>query len=149
VIGKINFQPDNIEVPQGHQKDSGRYHNSFRGYGWKPEYIPPAIKRDTNEGHPRSTYIFIQANNGKVTWLYDLPNGDYLITLESGDSDEAQGPQTIVVEGQEIFKNVTSEKGEYLKVTDLPVTITDGQLDITIGPNTGNSLLNYVEIRRP
>ncbi len=141
---KVNFQPRKASVPSGYLKDYGRAYTSSRGYGWGPK-IGGLRERRKESDQRLDTFVFVSRYN-TATWRYDLPNGDYKVSLTSGDPDWAH-TQRVIVEGQVVFDNYTSAKNSYLTITDLPVTITDGTLTITLGGNRGASLLNYIKVR--
>jgi len=84
--------------------------------------------------------------NTTATWSYDLPNGDYHVSLASGDASWQQGPHVVVVEGSPVITQVTTQPNEFWTVTDHLATVTDGSLSITLGGSTGYTMLNYVEI---
>ena len=78
---------------------------------------------------------------------YNLPNGDYLIDLASGDSDFTQGPHEVVVEDTTVFDDVPAAAGEFLTAKDIPITVRDGQLTIKISQSSQKlTMLNYVRI---
>ena len=82
-----------------------------------------------------------------ATWQFDLPNGDYLVSLASGDADYTQGPHEVVVEGTTVIDKLPAAAGVFLEVTDEPITVSDGQLTIDISPSgEGLTMLNYVII---
>ncbi|MCA9472996.1 MAG: hypothetical protein KC594_13130, partial [Nitrospira sp.] len=70
------------------------------------------------------------------------------VSLASGDPSYPQGPHHIKIEGVTVIDNVATRTGEFLKITDLPVTVTDGQLSIRLTRSGGTSktILNYVKI---
>ncbi len=142
---QLNFQPGNASVPTGYLKDDGSAYTSSRGYGWDANRTSFTRDRNANTDQRLDTLAFTSPNSTAV-WRYDLPNGDYLISLASGDPAFTHGPQRVKVEGQLVFNDLTSTKNSFLTVTDLPVTVTDGALTITLGGSTGYSLLNYIHI---
>ncbi|MEN8176880.1 MAG: hypothetical protein ABFS23_14030, partial [Pseudomonadota bacterium] len=141
---QVNFQPATAAVPSGYQKDDGSAYSSSRGYGWTPA-LGNTRDRNTNPDQRLDTFVFVNANT-TAAWRYDLPNGDYTVSVASGDPTATQGPQRLTIEGQVVFNNLTSAANSYLTITDLPVTITDGTLSLTLGGSSGFSLLNYVQV---
>src|SRR5262249_7591670 len=92
------------------------------------------------------TLISVPANT-TATWNYDLPNGDYLVTVASGDPASRMGPQRVRVEGLVIIDNVITASNTYTVVNDFPVKVADGKLTVAIGGSTGNTALNYLIIK--
>ena len=143
---KINFQPSASTVPSGYTMDDGSGYTSSRGYGWDDNLT--GLMRERNAEADQRLDTNIGLNNVNLnTWTYDLPNGDYLVELASGDATWSHG-QRVVVEGTVVIDSIATSGGQYVTVTDHPVTITDGALTITIGQSTtGNYTdLNYVII---
>ena len=121
--------------------DTGALYTPELGYGWDRtlEYRERGLNPD-----PRlDTFVFTWET---ATWSYDLPNGTYLISLESGDPGYEQGPQRIMVEGVLVVEDATTSADSYMMIQNVPVEVTDGQLTVTIGGTTGVSLLNALTI---
>ncbi len=147
---QINFQPGTSPVPTGYLKDDGRVYNSTRGYGWSLNLTNQARDRNGNADQRLDTFIYA-GRTTPATWRYDLPNGTYHVSLVSGDADYPAGPQRVLVEDQVVFNKLSTTANSFLSITDLPVTVADGTLTITLGPPDGSSLegfslLNYVQI---
>ncbi len=145
-VARINFQPSTSPVPAGYQMDSGAVFNAARGYGWNvaPGYRDRgSINADARLG----TFVFVWAKSS-ATWTYDIPNGNYLVTLASGDASYAQGPQLIAVQGNVAVNNVGTKANQFVTVTDFPVSVLAGQLTVMIGgTGSGNTILNYINIK--
>ena len=140
----INFQPTNVSVPTGYQKDDGSIYTGTRGYGW----TTPVNTQDRSVQADQRLDTFILFNTGTtVTWNHDLSNGDYLVSLSSGDPSFAQGPHDIRVEGTPVIKNQTTGKNQFLTITDHLVTVDDGQLTVQLTrTDSSTTLLNYLII---
>ena len=140
----INFQPAGATLPSGYKKDDGSTYNSGRGYGWNRS----VDSRDRNSNNDQRLDTFIFTHKGPpATWTYDLPNGDYLVSLASGDPVYSQGAHHVSVEGQSVIQQVSTKRNEFLTITDFPVTVTDGNLTINVHTNGQSVLLNYVNIK--
>ncbi|GJL50872.1 MAG: hypothetical protein NPIRA01_20990 [Nitrospirales bacterium] len=83
-----------------------------------------------------------------MTWQYTLPNGQYHISLASGDPTYHQGPHHVQVEGITVINNVSTQANKFATVTNRLVTVSDGQLTIRLTRSGGSSktLLNFVRI---
>ena len=138
---RVNFQPNGATVPSGYLKDTGAVYTSTRGYGW--DIALDNRDRNSVSDQRLDTFVFSRG----ATWQFDIPNGDYLVSLASGDADYTQGPHEVVVEGTTVFDNLPAAAGEFLTATDVPITVSDGQLTIDLSPTgTGLTMLNYVII---
>ncbi|WP_454065168.1 hypothetical protein [Candidatus Nitrospira salsa] len=144
-VVSINFQPSSSSTPSGFIKDDGSQYSSSRGYGWSTR----VNTRDRKAHKDQSRDTFIHFDKGtSATWSYDLPNGKYFISLASGDPSYAQGPHHVVVEGQTVINNVSTQVNQFKTVTNSPVTVSDGQLNIRLTRSGGSqkTILNYVRI---
>ena len=140
----MNFQPTNAPVPTDYLKDDGAPYTTARGYGWSGASLSTR-DRGVHPDQRLDTFVFTQPN-AIATWRFDLPNGDYRISLASGDATWNQGPHVIVVEGSTVINQVTTQPNEFLTLTDHLATVTDGSLSIAVGGSTFHSMLNYVII---
>ncbi len=142
---QINFQPSGATVPNGYMADDGSPYSSSRGYGWTTNRTGSTRERNQQVDQRLDTLAFASPGETGV-WHYDLPNGDYVVSLASGDPAYSHGPQRVEVEGTVVIDNLTSAKDAYLTVENVPVTIVDGTLTITLGGSSGYSLLNYLHV---
>ena len=141
---KVNFQRSGSHVPAGYQKDDGSRYSSKRGFGW--DQSVSTRERNAHSDQTLDTFIHF-AGSSTATWNYDLPNGSYLISFASGDPSWAQGPHHITVEGQTLIDNVSTQKNEFLTITDVPIIVTDGNLTVILKRGgKKNTILNYIEI---
>jgi hypothetical protein len=142
-IAKINFQPNGSPTPTDYTVDDGSPYSASRGFGWGASLVGSTRDRDVNADQRLDTFVF---SSTLATWNYSLPNGNYWISLASGDASYGQGPHRVVVEGVPAISDVSTAANQYITITNLPVTVTDGQLTVQIGGSGGNSMLNYIEI---
>ncbi len=143
---RINFQPNTAKIPSGYTNDSGELFTACRGYGWSTSLTNQAIDRNKNSDQRLDTFLFVNSNSSS-TWNINLPTGQYLISLASGDAGAQAGPLSVSLEGLPIFQNLIAPKNSYLSFTNLPIPITDGNLTIKLGTASGKSILNYIIIR--
>jgi Bacterial Ig domain len=140
----VNFQPSSSSVPSGYQKDDGSVYTSSRGYGW----TTAVGTRERNVQSDKRLDTFIHFDSGtSVTWNYDLPNGDYLVSLASGDPSYAQGPHHITIEDITVINNQTTASNQFITITNHPITVSDGQLSLQLTRTSStHTILNYVII---
>ena len=141
---RVNFQPSTTPVPSGYRQDNGARYDKVRGYGWTTA-LPNRV-RNVNPDPRLDTFVFVSPNQSP-TWQYTLPNGKYLISLASGDPRWAQGPLRVVIEGITAVDNSRTSRDTYLIVNDFPVTVSDGNLSLSLGGTNGHSLLNYIIVK--
>ena len=84
---------------------------------------------------------FIYSRN-TITLNHKIANGDWVITLEMGDpgtgADAARDLMKVVAEGKTIGSNINTNPGE-IKIVQGTVTVTDGELNITISDEGGSN----------
>ncbi|MCW5782966.1 MAG: hypothetical protein KIT39_06620 [Nitrospirales bacterium] len=82
-----------------------------------------------------------------MTWNYDLPNGDYNVSLASGDPSWDQGPHHITIEGITVINNQTTATNQFITITNQPISVADGQLSLQLTRTSStHTILNYVII---
>jgi predicted phosphodiesterase len=127
----FSFQPADAPVPSGMQADHGLPYSAERGFGWNTTMW--VKKRNLLVNDCRDTFIQV-VNTGSGTWNLDLPNGDYLVSLTCGDP-YTSGTHRIGLEGTIVVQDVYAIGGVYVQRRELPVTVRDGQLTMTVGGN--------------
>ncbi|MHC4503768.1 MAG: hypothetical protein ACYTFI_10715, partial [Planctomycetota bacterium] len=85
------------------------------------------------------TFVF---DGGGLRFVQDLPAGEYLVSLASGDA-QYKGAASIKVNGRELSALRKTAPGEFLVVTGHKVKIGGGRLTVEIG---GYGRLNWIEI---
>jgi PKD repeat protein len=128
-VAQINFQPDESIPPAGYLVDGGNPYDAGLGYGWSRNL--KENERNYNPDQRLDTYVRV-SNGSPAEWSYDLPPGDYQVTLVVG-SPQYTGIHTVAVEGAVVIDSVSTSRGEFVELLDYPVTVTDGQLTVRIG----------------
>ncbi|MBI5529523.1 MAG: hypothetical protein HY897_24625 [Deltaproteobacteria bacterium] len=142
---KINFGPPGFSPPAGWQHDDGSTFDNGRGRGWSRDLTSATRKRNVT-GDPILDTVMFPGGIGVVDmWEIVVPNGDYKVSLASGDEFE-QGPNRIEIEGVVAVDSVMSAAGQFIRVNDLPVTVTDGRLTLRAGDGTEDTALNFITI---
>lgn len=144
----FNFQPAGTPTANGTVADFGDVFGDRRNryaYGWNVDSRD--IMRDRNKiaDQRLDTVAQIQQDGETHTWELQVPDGQYDVTLTSGDSRYLDGQHDIDAEGVRVMYGVQSKKKPFLEATKL-ITVTDGRL--TISPESGgvNAKLNSVRI---
>jgi hypothetical protein len=97
-------------------------------------------RRRGRQKDPRlDTFIF---DCGGLTFLQDLPDGAYLVSLASGDATY-DGAASVRINGQRVVELTETLPGGFVVVTAHQVDVTESQLKIEIG---GHGRLSYLEI---
>ncbi|MEH7120307.1 SGNH/GDSL hydrolase family protein [Neobacillus vireti] len=137
---KFDFGTTSSTVKEGYVKvDADTVYTTEKGYGFAdPTKVTSA---DRNTADPlKSDFITTKETSFNV----DLPNGDYTVTVISGD--ETEGTEVgIKAENIQKVQNTTIAAGEYLE-RSFDIALVDGQLTIEL---TGaNPKLNGLTIEK-
>jgi hypothetical protein len=135
-VVRINFQPTSGATPAGYEAEAGTGYTLDRGRGWDKSLT--AKRANVHADVRLDTWIERKNSSSKATWSYDCANGSYSISLAAG-APNAAGKQRVEVEGELLFNNQATSAGQFLSVTDFPVVVTDGQLDVKIGGAGGST----------
>ena len=97
-------------------------------------------RRRGRQKDPRlDTFIF---DGGGLTFVQDLPEGAYLVSLASGDATY-EGAASVKINGQQVVPLTETLPGGFVVLTAHQVKVAGGQLKIEIG---GYGRLSYLEI---
>lgn len=96
-------------------------------------------KRNKTADQKFDTFVF---DSSGVTFVQDLPNGTYLVSLTSGDAQYA-GSASIKLNGMQISPLRRTKSGGCVLVTSHQVVVRNGQLRVEIG---GEGRLNWLTI---
>ncbi len=143
----FNFQPG-TGAPQGTIADAGdAYADRGNGYayGWSADNRAKMRDRNMVENQLLDTLALMQAGSNK-SWELEIANGDYNITIASGDARYRDGVHDIYAENTRVMYGIQSSKKQFLKVTRT-VTVSDGKLTIHVGPDAVGAKINYLIIR--
>ncbi len=151
----INFGLQNSNVPSDYFRDSGAGYSPVRGYGWVNEASQPisvtenALDRGVESNNLLDTFINIQPEDSPpITWVYDIPQGVYQVTISAGDAEFTEGDDyKINIEGQE-FLSFTPTADELFASETKLVQVDDGKitLDATGGTNTKINSINIAPV---
>ncbi len=78
-----------------------------------------------------------------LTFMQDLPNGEYFVSLASGDARYG-GSASVRLNGVEVVPLTETGAGKFVTVESHRMKVTDGKLKVEIG---GHGRLNYLTIR--
>ena len=135
---RFNFSTPEASVPEGYEKDDGTVYDASRGCGWTKNV--PTRERITSMPLEMDTFVF---SAQEQLWMLELPNGDYEVTVVSGDPSYAQGPHRVIVGGATAIDDVTTEAMAFVEST-VHVPVRNGLLTAEIGGTAGLTLLNYI-----
>jgi hypothetical protein len=142
-IAAVNFQPLGVPVPEGFVPDTGSQYDVTRGYGWNGSFARFTKNREIVSNRALDTLIV--SRETVRTWNFDVENGDYQVTIASGDPAYPQGPQRVVVEGQVVLDGEISPASMFMQRT-LCVNVEDGNISVEIGGLPTVTLLNFAVI---
>jgi hypothetical protein len=83
-------------------------------------------------GDPHDTFVDIVNNEAAGVWELVLPNGAYLVSLTCGDP-ATTATHRVALEGQIVVADVHTIANQYVQLDEIPVTVSDGRLTMTIG----------------
>jgi fibronectin type 3 domain-containing protein len=120
----------------------GDVYTPARGYGWQApagEFdrgLPDALLRDGHWGSAANTF------------LLDVPNGQYVVTVTMGDQQWARDHDDVYAEGVRVLHDVASAAGQFGHYTFV-TTVTDGQLAVLFVNDGGDPywVVNALDVR--
>ncbi|MCA9241074.1 MAG: PQQ-dependent sugar dehydrogenase, partial [Planctomycetales bacterium] len=141
----VNFQNDEATTPTRYLRDTGLVFGARGGglsYGWSSDHTDQARERSLVADQRFDTLIHIEQNQN---WEFQLPAGDYEVTVAVGDPSNNDGIHTINVEGVNFFNAVPD--GATPLVHTATVTVTDGRLTLDQGAAADKSTrIDFVHI---
>ncbi len=113
-----------------------------KGYGFVPSKgrHERGWRRRGRHKDPRlDTFVF---DDGGLTFLHDLPNGRYLVSLACGDAQYG-GRLSVRLNGAQRVPLTTTQPGGFIVLAEHRVTVDSGQLRVEVG---AHGRLCYLEI---
>ena len=138
---RIKFQPSGSRTPAGYLSDTGAPFTRTRRYGWSE--ATPTLNRGTLEPARDSLAVATTTR----AWEVELRPGAYSLSGESGDYASARGPMNLTAAGIPILKDASTAPGEFLPLS-ADVAAPDGALKLEVGGGAGETVLNWVGLRR-
>ena len=147
----FSFQPASAPTPTNEIADTGAVYGD-RGngytYGWQINAADDMRKRNLISNGRLDAFVQLgDATYNAATWELSVPNGEYEVTLTSGDAkyptDDTN--HVIDVEGLRVMNGRTSKAKPFITATQT-VTVTDGKLTITPGKGARNAKLNSIHV---
>jgi hypothetical protein len=137
----IDFDdPTNLATAAGFRSFSTNAYTKTVGYGWQSTNN---LGWRTRSGSTDAFWkdIVITEYPSIQTFLVDVPNGSYSVTVFLGDPDYSNNAGlTVSAEGVNQFTLTNTSQGQRLAKT-FPVTVSDGQLTLSFGQTqTGSAL---------
>ncbi len=156
-----NFQPAASAVPPGFIVDSGAAYSAGAGFGWVNQAtgVPTAnnntrqraVPPPPDDGIPQEQLTFNHMHFGGVTytWLRDIPNGFYDVTISVGDVLFSNSTHLVNVEGVNVINFVPGgTPGTRIATATARVQVTDGQLTVD-AVGGANTKIDYIIISSP
>lgn len=142
---QVNFGP---VVVAGWAQDDGQAYDRARGYGWHADdgrerqcFRRNAVDDPLRDSVCRADDIFESGAwvASPATWSYDLPGGEYAVTVAVGDPGARQR-HSVNVEGVQLFDDDRND-GRAMLVRTATVTVTDGALTLAFTPDRRTAIL--------
>jgi hypothetical protein len=137
----IDFDdPTNPSTAPGFRSFSTSLYSQAAGYGWQSTNNLGSRTRSAS-ADPLWKDIAVTESPSMQTFLVDVPNGSYSITVFLGDPEySSNAGLTVSAEGVTQFTLTNTSPGQRLTKT-FPVTVSDGQLNLSFGQTqTGSGL---------
>jgi hypothetical protein len=122
----FEFAPEYSNVAPGYTKVPVVAYSAAPGYGWSD------ITGLGTEGQISTdplTSNFVTGTDG--TFLVDLPNGGYTVTLSLGDAEQAHDDVSVWANGSLLASGLNNSPGQFTQST-FEVQVTNGQLALQI-----------------
>jgi hypothetical protein len=151
---RLDFEFHDVSIPTspGAMLDSGEEYRADVGHGWigpkRGDPIPGATwlsrkgplqiytgRFTTDEFglvDPRIRGLSAGWSDHVETWMMNLPDGRYRVTVRVGDPVSDQGPHHVRVQDVQVFDRVFTREGE-LTERSAEVTVSDGRLTMRVG----------------
>lgn len=158
---RYNFQPAASAVPSGFTADIGLPYSVATGFGWWDDIGGVAVNNTANARQnpvpappdnwiPQEnlTYNHMQRALTQYSWIRDLPNGFYDVTVSVGDTVFTNSnPHLINIEGQNVITFFpVGGPPTRIFTTVARVYVGDGQMNVdAIGGD--NTKIDYIIIR--
>lgn len=169
IIAQINFQAPATIPPAGYVRDFGEPYgvralaNQAGTYGWVVPGTTTPLNLSVGGATPGNgrdrgapaqvelaTLMHMQYTGANGTaaegaWEYQIPNGDYTVTVNVGDSTAIDSVHVLTVENVPAITGFIPTVGTPFANVQVTVRVTDGRL--TIDPRGGvNTKINYAII---
>lgn len=144
VVKKFDFGTEESAVNEGYlQVTSNTAYSTESGYGFTDTSKVTSLDRASSDPL-KSDFI----STTETTFNVDLPNGDYSITIISGDEME-ESNVGVKVEGIQKVQDTAVSKGEYIERT-FELALVDGQINVELTGTAPklNSLLVEKQMER-
>jgi len=146
---KINFQPDDADIPDGYLADSGEAYgkrgNGFT-YGWDDDHTDDTRQRDSpNSPDQRYDTLIHMQKYGEYRWGIAVPNGTYTVHLVAGDPENYDSVYKVDVEGVLTVDGTPTSNKRWIEGTKT-VTVKDGRLTVSNAKGSHYNKLCFIEI---
>lgn len=146
---RVNFQPDNVPVPDYHRADTGAVYglrtNGYT-YGWNALNKANARDRDSSLSYDQryDTFNHMQ-KNGNFAWEIAVPNGQYKVRLVGGDASYVDSVMKINIEGSLAVNGTPTKSNPWVEGT-VTVNVADGKLTVSNAAGAVNNKICFIEI---
>jgi hypothetical protein len=138
---RLSFQPQTSPVPSGFLVDWGAKFHGARGWGW--DLPVPTRDRLTSLPVELDTFVFTTPVR---RWQIEVPNGDWLVRVVSGDPLFAQGPHRVRAGDEVLIDDAVTSASELIE-GEATVEVRDGRIELEAGGTGGPTLVNLLEAR--
>jgi fibronectin type 3 domain-containing protein len=119
-----------------------------QSFGWNQDNTANGVDRNSTNAPNEQQDSFAQmqaAGNPNASWAIAVPNGTYKVNVTVGDPSAFNSVYVINVNGQQVLSGTpTASKLWFQTVT--PITVTNGQIQVTNGTGAQNNKIDYIII---
>ncbi len=149
----VDFQPAAVPPPAGYLPDSGAIfadRGNGLSYGWngpRPVQVLEHHARHPSDGPDEryDTFAVMHARGRGSDWEIAVPDGTYQVHVVSGDARVFTGRYRIEANGVLVVDGRATRAQRWVDGTQ-QVSVTDGMLRITLGPQVQSGKLDFVDI---
>ncbi len=155
-VVRVSFGPADAPLAPGFIRDDGSPWDEARGRGWSRDRRSSARLRPGAKESLLRQHVPAGSARSSDRWEIRLPEGKYHVAVCCGDTQYAQGPHRVVVEGLPVIRDVLTGAGDHVRGEGI-AEVRDGRLTLELGAvgstrtdPEGNSdtVLHYVVITR-
>jgi len=114
-----------------------------KGYGIVPDTKSQSAGERHRGGRTEPKLATLVWRHPTLTFVQDLPDGEYLVSLACGDATY-EGSASVTLNGRQVVGLTKTGPGKFVTVKDHPVKVSGGKLTVRIG---GHGRINCLAIR--
>ncbi len=131
---KVNFQEGTEPLVPGWAAADGSAYDKGRGYGWEAALKDGTRRRNRSQDLLKDSLAVVAHGQEKATFVYDVPDGRFVLTVCGGDPDFATHFEACAQDEADPFVNDEVQAGATVSATRV-VEVKGGQFRVTFRSN--------------